>query len=366
MKLPITLSYYLGKQFLFGLGVVVGIISVIIFMIDTVELIRRSSGRDVPMTTLLELALLKLPNTLQDIIPFAVLLASIITYTKLTRNSELAVIRAAGVSVWQFLLPSAIICFSLGVFVITLFNPLSAIIHTRYEKIEAMSLKNGDNDNMYSLSSSGLWLREYRKNRNERTIIHAEHVSLDTHVMRNVVMFINKDERFSKRINAKTVELDNNKWLMEDAVVMSPYHSAKRFSNLEVNTSIGLDHLKESFSSPKAISFWKLPSFIKNLQKTGFSARNHTLHWHVLLVSPIMLCAMLLIGASFSLHPPRHGKTAFLIVSGIVVGFTIYYLTGLVSALGRSGGIPVMMAAWLPVMISLIIGVIALLHVENG
>lgn len=366
MKLPITLSYYLGKQFLIGLGIVIGIISVIILMIDTVEIIRRASGKDVPMTVILELALLKLPDTLQDIIPFAVLLASIMTYTKLTRNSELAVIRAAGVSVWQFLLPSIIICFSLGVFVITLFNPLSAIIHTRYEKVEAINLKNGDSDNMYSLSSSGLWLREYRKSRNERTIIHAEHISLDTHVLSNVIMFINKDDRFAKRINAKKVELNNDKWLMEDAVVMSPYHSAKKFNNLEVNTSIGLDHLKESFSSPEAISFWKLPGFIKDLQKTGFSARNHTLHWHVLLVSPIMLCAMLLIGASFSLHPPRQGKTALLIVSGIISGFTIYYLTGLVSALGRSGGIPIIMAAWLPVMISLIIGVIALLHNENG
>lgn len=364
MRIPLTLSIYLGKQFLSSLAIIFSIVAVIILMLDTVELIRRASGKEVPFMVIIQLALLKLPNTVQDIIPFIVLIASITTHTKLTKNSELAVVRSAGISFWQFLMPSIVICFVLGVIVIAMINPLASIIHTKYEQVENTYLKQ--QESTFSLSSNGLWLREYKKSRNERTIIHAEHISMETQILHNVILFINQQSRFSRRINAKKASLKNNQWLLQDAVVMSPYYAAKRFDVLEVNTSIGLDHLKETFSSPKAISFWKLPGFIENLKKTGFSATNHLLHWHSLLVSPLMLCAMLLIGASFSLHPPRHGKTGILIVSGILAGFAIYYLTGLVAALGKSGGLPIMMAAWIPVIVSLLIGIVALLHVENG
>ena len=67
---------------------------------------RRGSGKDEAyFAVLFEMALLKLPNMGQQIMPFAVLFGSMLAFTRLTRTNELVVARAAGVSVWHLLTP---------------------------------------------------------------------------------------------------------------------------------------------------------------------------------------------------------------------------------------------------------------------
>jgi lipopolysaccharide export system permease protein len=51
---------------------------------------------------------------------------------------------------------------------------------------------------------------------------------------------------------------------------------------------------------------------------------------------------------------------------GIFSGFVIYFVSDLVAALGLSGSIPVIMAAWAPVGISILLGTVLMLHLEDG
>jgi hypothetical protein len=44
----------------------------------------------------------------------------------LSRSSELVVLRAAGISVWQFTLPAMAVAFLLGVLFVLLYNPVAA------------------------------------------------------------------------------------------------------------------------------------------------------------------------------------------------------------------------------------------------
>ena len=86
-----------------------------------------------------------------------------------------------------------------------------------------------------------------------------------------------------------------------------------------------------------------------------------------LLVSPFLLCAMVLVAAVFSLRPNnRRGGIMFLIVGGISTGFVVYFLSQLVYAFGINGYIPVAMAVWTPALIVSMISVSVLLHLEDG
>ncbi len=103
MKLSWTLSRYLALQFLFSVGIILGTLISFIFILDIVEMLRGFSGRaEVSFSTLFALSLLKAPHTAEQILPFAFLFGGILAFTKLTRNHELAVVRASRVSCWQF------------------------------------------------------------------------------------------------------------------------------------------------------------------------------------------------------------------------------------------------------------------------
>ena len=63
MRLSLTLSGYIGRQFLINFLVLFGIFLMLILLFDTIELLRRSVARaEVSFAMVFEMALLKLPH----------------------------------------------------------------------------------------------------------------------------------------------------------------------------------------------------------------------------------------------------------------------------------------------------------------
>ena len=365
MRLPLTLSLYIGRQFLVNFVVVLGVFAALIVVIDAMELIRRSYSKDVPLSIILEMALLKLPHMIQEVVPFSILLGSILTFTRLTRTSELVVARAAGISVWQFLMPAIITSFFLGVFLVTVFNPLASVMLKGFEQVENRYLRG--NASMMAISESGLWLRQKNEKDEGKTVIHALRVSQEDMRLQDVTIFMfTHNNKFIRRIDAERAQLKNGFWHLQNTVLTAPDMLARFRPEYRLETTINEGQIQESFASPETLSFWELPHFIRTLEDAGFSALKHRYYWHSVLALPIFLCALVYIAATFSLSPPRRGKTGLLIVGGIGAGFLIHFVTGLVSALGMAGTIPVIFAAWAPVGVSMLIGVSLMLHLEDG
>ena len=126
------------------------------------------------------------------------------------------------------------------------------------------------------------------------------------------------------------------------------------------------EKIKDSFSSPDTLSFWNLPGFIALLDHAGFAATRHRVHWNSLLAMPLMLAAMVLIAASFSMRMARRGGVALLLSSGVLFSFFVFFLSDVVFALGFSATIPAVLAAWSPASVTLLIGLSILLHIEES
>ena len=125
MRLSSTLSLYMGRHYLQSVALVFLLVMLTILIADTIELLRRASGPDKTATieTVLQMASLHIPFMAQKALPFIVLVGGIVTFAKMTRSRELVVARAAGVSVWQFLLPALVIAALLGGLFMTVVNP---------------------------------------------------------------------------------------------------------------------------------------------------------------------------------------------------------------------------------------------------
>ena len=365
MTLPVTLSIYIGKKFIAGIALVFAIIMAIIFLFDFVELMRRGLSHDVPIAIIVGMGLLKLSSMVQQILPFAILLGGILSFTRLTATSELVVTRAAGVSAWQFLMPAFCVSAAIGIFIMVIFNPFSAIMLSKFESLEAKYFNGATS--MLSVSSTGLWLRQKNETNDGKTIINALRFSNNEMELFDVTIFIfGENNKFVKRIDAKSAKLEDGFWSIKSGILTVPGLPASNRMDYSLKTSLKQSQIQESFASPETISFWELPGFIRTLKAAGFSALRHTLYWHSVLSTPFLLCAMVFFAASFSLRSSRQGKTGIMMSSGILAGFMIYFLSDLVSVIGLSGRIPVIMAAWAPVGISILLGTALMLHLEDG
>lgn len=374
MRLPLILSTYIIRNFLLAFVIALGVISLITGLIELVELIRRVSHKEfeVPFRIVMEMAIMKVPFTAEQVLPFAVLIGAMLSLSRLSKSSELIVARAAGISAWQFLTPVVLCAMLLGVFFVTVFNPISSAMISRYETLEGKYITG--TPSIFSVSPSGLWLRQVQEPESSfngqpiyEYILHARRISQDDMVMSRVIIFLfGENHQFIGRLDAPTASLMQGYWMVARPMMSAPGSLPLTMTDYHLKTDLSINQIKESFSSPKTLSFWELPGFINTLEKAGFSALRHRLHWHTLLATPFMLAAMVLIGAIFALRHHRSGRVGLMITFGILSGFLVYFISNLVYALGFSGGLPVILAAWTPSIVAIMIGTTMILHREDG
>jgi lipopolysaccharide export system permease protein len=365
MQLARTLSAYIAGRFFGWFCGVFAAIAVVTFLLDYVELVRRGGARaEAPLWLLFKMAGLQLPQTAQEALPFAILFGTMLAFWRLTRSNELIVARAAGISVWQFLTPAVVVALLVGVFAVTIFNPVASLAEARFEQLNARVLNESSDDLL--LSNSGLWLRQSDA-RGNQVIIHAERRGAKGFVFDGVTAFLfDGPIRYAARLDARTATLENGEWLIADGLRWMPDRPPQRFAALRLATQLTPRKIEESFASPDTMSFWELPGFIALLEESGFPAQRHRLHFDVLLARPFLLCAMVLVAATFSLRTQRAGRVIAMIVAGVVSGFMLYVLSDIVFALGLAAKVPVSLAAWTPTGLCLIFGVSMLLHLEDG
>jgi lipopolysaccharide export system permease protein len=365
VQLAKTLSSYIARQFFAWFTGVFAAMVVVTFLLDYIELIRRAGTRiQATLWMLLEMAALKLPHTAQEVLPFAVLFGTMLAFWRLTRNHELVVARAAGVSVWQFLMPALLVALLIGIVAVTMLNPVASLMEAAYEKLESRILRQGSDE--LSFAGSGLWLRQSDQAGNQ-VIIHAEKLVSAGPTLDTVTVFFFDDlTRFTSRVDGRTAKLERGDWLINDGIRWLPDEPPEPFADLRLPTTLTPRKIEQSFASPDTMSFWDLPGFIALLEQSGFPAQRHRLHFNVLLARPFLFCAMVLVAATFSLRMQRRGGATLMIVCGVVSGFLLYFLSDIVFALGLSAKLPVTLAAWTPTGVSLIFGVSMLLHLEDG
>jgi lipopolysaccharide export system permease protein len=364
MRLSPTLSFYIARQFTLWLVAFFAGFSLIIIVADTLELLRRSALHpEINFINVVELASLKLPHTAQDLLPFAVLFGGIMAFWRLTHSNELVVARAVGVSVWQFMAPAIFVAIAVGLFKMLVLHSIAAATFSRYELLEAKMLKGQINQS--AIGPSGLWLRQSTSD--GHAIIHSLHVSSDLKTLTDVmVLRYGEEQNFLGRIDAPEAHLLSGAWELEDASEAPNGRPPQHIGTVRLPTDFTTEKIQESFARPDTMSFWSLPSFIQQLEKAGFSAVRHRLFFQSLLAAPLLLSAMVIIAATFSLRPARRGGVGRMIASGVVAGFLLYFMSDIVYALGSATRIPVLLAAWSPAVVSTLLGLAMLLHLEDG
>ena len=354
---------YIARHFTFWyLGFLFGLLGVIV-LATTVDLLDRLATKDASLAVAVEMVLLKLPFLSQEVMPFTVLFAGLACFWRLTRSHELVVTRAAGISIWQALAPVLGVSLLVGAITVAVLNPIASVLLSRFEQLEARYVHN--QASTLSVSRQGLWLRQ--ADAGGQSVIHASHITHETMILHNVIVFrFAEADRFIGRIDAERAVLRPGHWLLSNAWKSSPGTREQFVETLEIPTELSRAKILDSFAPPETISIWNLPAFIELLENAGFSATHHKLQLHRLLSTPLLFAALVLLAASFSLRQQRRGRVGMVILGGVLTGFLLYFVSNIVFALGLSGEIPVVLSAWAPASVTLMLGIAVLLHLEDG
>ncbi len=368
--MAVTLTLYVARQFMAAVLSMLAALSGVVSLFDFIELLRRSATKpDATFGLVMQIAALRIPFVAMQILPFAVLLGGILAFWRLTRSSELIVARAAGVSAWHFLSAPLFCAIMLGAIATAGVSPLASAMLARAEQLDNTFLKTAAGST--ALTGGQLWLRQSDRALVDDgvAIIHARTVTLVKRSLtaNDVSVFrLDDKDRFLQRIEAATAVLEPGGWRLTDARRMQADKLPEAIGTTVLPTDLTVGRVQDSFATPDTLSVWALPDFIGLLERSGFSAIRHRLHFQALLALPLLAGTMALVAAGFSMRATRRGGVAQMIGGGVAAGFLLFVVSKIAEEFGQSGALPAPLAAWAPAGAGLMLAVALLLHLEDG
>lgn len=361
---------YIARRFLISLLRVQIGVSVLVFLLIATEELRFLSQKDVDLQTTIWLITLKLPEMLAITFPIVMLLASLFLFLGLARTSELVIVRASGVSALKILLAPIVVSILIGVIAIALINPIVAATIRNVDLIHTQI--SGGKSNLLSISGDGLWLRQTTPT--GQFVIQAQRSNSRGSVLYNV-RFHEYTETgiLMRRIEAPRAELKSGEWKLFRAVQWQFIKTngtseieILEARNINLPTDLTRERILESFATPETLSIWRIPAFIEQLELSGFSAVSHKVFLHSQFSGPLMLVAMVLIGAAFSLRHARFGHTGIMALLAVLSGFLLFALKNVAESLGEAQEVPIILATWAPPAAAALFALTYLLHLEDG
>jgi lipopolysaccharide export system permease protein len=154
------------------------------------------------------------------------------------------------------------------------------------------------------------------------------------------------------------------RWPLVEGV--NPEARAESLPQLTLPSTLTREQIRDSFGKPETVPIYQLPAFIAQLNGAGFAALQHRVWLQSELSSPLMLAAMVLIGAGFTMRHTRFGRTGIMVLSAILLGFGTFFVRSFAQVLGETGQLPVALVAWTPPIAAILLAVALLLHTEDG
>jgi len=359
-----TLGRYFGTRFLVTFaGIFAGVFG-LVMLIDYLEMMRRHA--DIPKASALLIAkasLYRVPQIVERILPFGILIAAMSCFLGLSRRLELVIARSAGISAWQFTAPALVAALVIGAFATCIYNPLAAVLAEQSKRMEAELA--GRNLQLTGSTATGIWLRQ--RGADGQSIINAATSREQGILLGTVTVFaFDHDNRFLERIEAQSARLETGQWRLENARIYSPGMPPVEQVSYLLSTNLTAEQVQETFSTPETVPFWQLPEYIVRAENAGLSASAFRLQYQKLLARPFLLAAMVVLAAAFSLRFFRFGGVQKMVLGGVASGFLLYVVSKVTDDLSKAELINPVIAAWLPASVGGLAGFLALLHQEDG
>jgi lipopolysaccharide export system permease protein len=359
-----TLGRYFARRFLMSAIGVFASIFMLLVLVDYIEMVRKTSGlASASAIMVAETSLFRVPQLLEKMMPFCVLIGAMTCYLALSRRLELVVARAAGVSAWQFIAPALASALVLGILATIGYNPMSATLRERSKQMEAELF--GDAPGGGVQDASGFWINQ--SNSEGQAIINAARSEQQGIRLTGLTVFrFDLNAQFKDRIEAREALLEDGRWLFKTVRRYTLDAPPVDQDTMILATSLTPAQVRNSFSTPETVSFWQLPSYIRSSESSGFATAGYRLQYQKLIAQPFLLVAMVMLAAAVSLRFFRFGGVQKMVLSGVGSGFLLYVLSKVTEDLSKAELMHPLAAAWLPVCVGGLTGFLALLYQEDG
>lgn len=298
--------------------------------------------KKVAVATVLRLLAYKLPSIIVLTLPLAMLFATLLALGRLAKDSELTIMRMAGLSAFRIVVPLLV----LGAFV-------SGIVYLANEKIVPdMNHKEANlvRQIVFGEAPPSVEEQVFFRDPDDR-FFYIEKVDSRNKELYKVMVYDVKEAPYPRLITAATGQYGDNVWRLEDGTVQELdengfVKSQVRFEHMELPLTGKPEKFFGQQKTTSEMSRQELGEYIDLFQQSGLQVNDFVVDYHLKLGLPLASLVFVFLGAPLCFHFGRGGKM-FGVVISLVIMFLYYVATSIARSLGANGVLPPLLAAWL-------------------
>ena len=351
---------YLIKELLITMLKVSFVFFVLGFIMGILEELSFFSSLDVKYYFPFILVLLNVPSLIYELFPFIILISVQLLLIKLIDNGELITFKNNGLDNIKILKIVSFTSFLIGMFIIIIFYNFSAVLKLKYLDIK----KNFTNDDKYlaSITENGLWIKDEIDN--NINFINSKKIGFNNLYDVQIIQ-LNDDFNYIKTINSKKVNIKDNTWVIEKAIIIENDNTQINEENFKFKSNFNFEKINNLYSNLSSITFWGLFNLKRDYELVNYSTTEIEYQIQKVLSYPFFLTIMSILSIVLMMNIKHQKNKVLYIVLGILLSVTIYYINYFFGIIGKNERIPLTIALWTPLVILLIISMIGLIRINE-
>lgn len=337
------ISRYVVSAYLRILGLCVGSFVAIYLIIDFLDRggrFVRAGGTAYPIALYF---LWKIPEIINQILPLAVLMTTLMTLGGMSRTSEITAMRSCGISIARISAPlltlaaaASLVALAAGEFLV----PYSV---ERSQYIQDVLIRKN--------SSSAIFRQDNIWYRDQDLVLQARTFNPENMTLQGVTVWkMGADMTPLARVDGKIAVLHNDRWVLQDTVTRTfpsgKAPTATTAAQLPVDIGLRADDLKILKRRADNMGFRELRQYAKKLQQGGYDTTRYIAQMHSRLSLPFASLVMGFLGIPFALRSSRSSGIAVGIGVSLGIGFSYLLINAILLSFGQTGMLPPVVAAW--------------------
>jgi len=344
----LILDRYIARHVAIGILLVMGLLLSLFTIFAFMDELNRVGRGNYTTLDAIQYVLLSIPGLIYQLFPITALLGSTIGLGMMASNSELTIMRAAGVSLNRIVWSTMKVGFVLVLLTLIIGESVAPVADQYARTLRSVAMY----ETLSIHGKSQLWARDEKSFVNVREILPGERLG-------GIYIYErNESHQISRMVQAKSAVFQEGQWILEDVVssdLTSKQVTSHRQERLLWDTKLSPDLLSVVTLLPGTMSIRDLYQYVNYLNTNGLDAATYEYALWGKVVAPLITGVMVFLAIPFVFGPLRSVGVGHRVLVGALVGIGFYLVNQMFSYVGIVYSFNPMVSAFLPAGFALIV-----------
>ena len=297
-----------------------------------------------------------LPNVIMWTFPMSMLLATLLTFGRLSSSSEITAMKSCGIGFFRIAMPAILLGFLVSIVAILFNEHVVPWANTAYRNVVYYEIQG----NSGAKSQDHIILKDIKDGQIQR-LLYARRYDADSQSLQSITLQeFDGAGKVSHVENAEYAEFTGTEWVMHNGMLYDisdgESEHTLRFNTQVLPINASPRQIVREQKDPEELTMKELKAQIRIMKTQYVDTSKLETELYQRITVPMASLIFALVGVPLGLQPTRNSSSAGFAMSVIII-FFYYALMTMANAIGRSGALSPMLAVWIPNIVGLIAGI---------